>query len=190
MTVRLRLAISAVAALALIPPHALAASPGFAFLSLGGGARAASMGDAQVAVMGDASALHWNPASLTGLDGTEASLTHVEWFQSFRIETAVLSGRFPVARSRYGLLVTGMYAGDQDLVRRDSTGQDIGHFGYFDLAAEGAVSRAFGPTLALGVGAKLVVETIDQVSYGSVAADLGALWRPFQRASGSHGTAP
>src|SRR5262249_27508487 len=105
-------------------PFAAAATPGFAFLNLGAGARAAAMGDAHVAVPGDAAALYWNPASLSHTDGNQVSLTHLEWFQDFRLESAALAARLPFAD--LGVMMTGLYTGQNDLVRRDSVGTDEG----------------------------------------------------------------
>jgi hypothetical protein len=166
--------ISALAFMFLVQRPCVAAVQGFTFLNLSTSARAAAMGDAQVAVSGDPAAIYWNPSLLAFAQGAEVSLTHVEWFQNFRLETAALAGRSSVIN--YGALVTGMYAGQEDLVRRDSTGADEGHFGFYDLAIEVCAAKEVRSGFAAGIGAKYVVESIDQISYSTIAAELGVIW--------------
>ena len=59
---------------------------GFAFLKLGVGARAMGLGSAYVALADDPTALHWNPAGLAAIPGTQVTVMHNEWIQDFRQE--------------------------------------------------------------------------------------------------------
>jgi hypothetical protein len=49
------------------------------FLKIGVGARAEGMAQAFVSVADDASALYWNPAGLSSLEGNHVGLHHLEW---------------------------------------------------------------------------------------------------------------
>ncbi len=151
-----------------------ATPPGFVFLQVDPNARAAAMGDVQSVLGGDAASLHGNPATLTQLTGRSLSLNHVEWFQDFRVESAALAAHTRFAT--IGAMITGMYAGSEDFVLRDDTGAEGGHFGYYDLAAQVALARPVGRGVSAGVSGKLILENIDDVRYGSVAADLGLTW--------------
>ena len=152
--------------------HAM--TPGFVFLSIDPVARAASLGDVQSTLGGEAASLYGNPATLTQLSGRAISLNHVEWFQDFRVESAALA--VPTRHGTIAAMVTGVYAGSADFVLRDQNGAEGGHFGYYDLAAQLAFGRSLGHGVSAGLGGKLIVENIDNVNYGSVAADLGATW--------------
>ncbi len=151
-----------------------AATPGFAFLRLDPVARTAALGDVQATIGGQASSLAGNPATLTQLTGSAVSLSHVEWFQDFRLESAALATRTRFAT--IGAMVTGVYAGSGDFVLRDPNGAEGGHFGYYDLAVQLAAARAIGHGVSLGVGGKAIVEEIDDARFSGVAADVGATW--------------
>ena len=47
-------------------------------LKLGAGARATALGEAYTAAADDASAIYWNPAALTRIDGQSLNLMHAE----------------------------------------------------------------------------------------------------------------
>ncbi len=174
MRIRLTEAIMVLGVLMCSASGASAASPGFRFLNLGAGSRAASMGDAHVAVGGDVSSMYWNPALLADQARSQASLTHLEWFQSFRLESASLGVN--AGGVQFGAQVMGLYASQEDLIATDNTGAEQGHFGFYDLATSVGAARRVIPTLAVGLAGKVIVESIDNESYGSVAADAGAVW--------------
>jgi hypothetical protein len=153
---------------------AVGGAPGFRFLNMGAASRAAAMGDAHVAVGGDVAAMYWNPALLADVRRSQASVTHLEWFQSFRLESAALGVVTP--QIALGAQVTGLYADQDDLVATDDTGAEQGHFGFYDLSATVGAARRMGESVALGLAGKVIVESINSESYGSVAADAGVTW--------------
>ncbi|MEW5905556.1 MAG: UPF0164 family protein [Elusimicrobiota bacterium] len=52
---------------------------GAEFLRIGSDARASSMGGAYTAAANDVSAIHYNPAGLAAVNGTELGLSHAKW---------------------------------------------------------------------------------------------------------------
>ena len=63
------------------------------FLLIGQGARAAGMGGAFTAVSDGSLASYWNPAGLTGLENSEALLSHFAWYQDISLEYGVFAHR-------------------------------------------------------------------------------------------------
>ena len=75
MRIRNGLVLGLFAAALLVPglawSQAKVGTTGYQFLEIGASSRAVGMGDAFVALVDDASAVYYNPAGLTGLDGPE-----------------------------------------------------------------------------------------------------------------------
>jgi uncharacterized protein UPF0164 len=155
-----------------LPAGAFAAAgeTGFAFLKLGVGARPMGMGSAYVALADDPTAIHWNPAGLASVEGTQLTAMHNEWIQDFRQEFAAVA--FPLLRGSVGVAFSGFYTSEFE--KRDDTGVLIGHFGFNDLSASAAYARRFSPRATAGLAVKYVREMIDAETATSVAFDAGA----------------
>lgn len=155
----------------LIPASALAAAgeAGFAFLKLGVGARPMGMGSAYVALASDPTAVYWNPAGLSGAEGTQVAVMHNEWIQDFRQEFAAVSRS--TGSGAFGLGITGFYSSEFE--KRDDVGNLIGHFGFNDFAVTGAYAHRFPHQASGGVALKFIREMIDQETATAVAFDLG-----------------
>jgi len=175
-----------------------AGSTSAAFLKLGVGARAVAMGGAFSAVPGDPYAIYWNPAGLAGLDGKRhAGLFHNEYFQGlgqeFLFYTAPAAGfDLPlVGRPRNGAFGLGLnyFYTPKDMERRSGLYEADpvnpispveGKFGAYDLAFSAGYGWRRGADLSLGAAFKVIRQSIDNQSGGSVALDLGLL-REFRR---------
>ncbi|HAT72587.1 MAG TPA: hypothetical protein DCS63_07210 [Elusimicrobia bacterium] len=175
-----------------------AGSTSASFLKLGVGARAVAMGGAFSAVPGDPYAIYWNPAGLAGLDGKRhAGLFHNDYFQGlgqeFLFYTAPaacfdlpLVGR--PGNGAFGLGLNYFYT-PKEMERRSGLYEADpvnpispveGTFGAYDLAFSAGYGWRRGADLSLGAAFKVIRQTIDDESGGSVALDLGLL-REFRR---------
>lgn len=176
-----------------------AGSTAASFLKLEVGARAVAMGGAFTGITGDPYAVYWNPAGLAYLeDEKNIGLFHNEYFQGlgqeFLFYTApARGGKFlgvPGPKSgTWGFALNYFYVPD-DLERRSGLNEgdpenpispSEGEFGAYDLAASAAYGRRLGGGLSAGAAFKVIRQSIDDYSAGSVALDLGVLreyaWR-------------
>lgn len=170
-----------------------AGSTSAAFLKLPVGARAVAMGGAFTAVAGDPYSIYWNPAGLAGLEGERhAGIFHNEYFQGlgqeFLFYTAPASGfSLPLAgRPKSGAFGLGLnyFYTPKDMERRSGLYEADpvnpispveGKFGAYDLAFSAGYGWRRGEDLSLGAAFKVIRQTIDGESGGSVALDLGVL---------------
>jgi hypothetical protein len=169
-----RLPVLLALALPLLATAAFAAPPGFAFLEVPAGARASAMGGAFLAVGDGVDAAFWNPAALSGVQGTQLSATHFEFFQGLRHEQFALGGRMfggGVATS-----VRAMYS--EPIEERDQIGDLIGTFGAHDLELQLGYGRAMAGGASIGFAAQLVRERIASESAMTWGMSAGMAWRP------------
>ncbi len=183
-----------------------AGSTAASFLKLEVGARAVAMGGAFTGVPGDPYAIYWNPAALAYLEKEKnLSLFHNEYFQGlgqeFLLYTApAAGGKFlgvPGPKAGvWGFALNYFYVPD-DLERRSGLNEgdpenpispSEGEFGAYDLAASAAYGRRLSGGLSAGAAFKVIRQSIDDYSAGSVALDLGLLreysWRGHPVAAG------
>ena len=161
-------------AVLLAAPAAFAAPPGFAFLEVPAGARASAMGGAYVAVADGVEAAFWNPADLTGVQGTQLIATHYEFFENLRHEQFALAGRMfggGLAGS-----VRAMYS--EPIEERDELGNLTGTFGAHDLEFQVAYGREISRGASVGIGTQVVKERIANESAMTWGVSAGAAFRP------------
>jgi hypothetical protein len=169
-----RIALTFACAILLAAPAAHAAPPGFAFLEVPAGARASAMGGAFMALADGVDAAFWNPAGLSGVQGTQLSATHFEFFQGLRHEQFALAGQFfggGLASS-----VRAMYS--EPIDERDALGNLIGTFGAHDLELQLGYGRMTAGGASIGVATQLVRERIASESAMTWGATVGAAWQP------------
>lgn len=130
------------------------------------------MGEAATALTG-LDAMTYNPAALTaGCRG--ASVGHSEWIQEIRHEyLALIAPRGPGT-----IALNGAFSQAEGLERRTGPSTlPLGDFGVYDSAVGVGYARDWRPDLRLGVGVKMVRQTIFAKSANGAAVDLGALYR-------------
>lgn len=149
-------------------------STGAEFLKIGIGARPVALGDAFTAFAGGAMSLAYNPAGLGFQRRREVSLSHDEYASGVRHEWAAYAHPTPwgtFAASANLLFVDAFDSFDSfDRPSGETSAQD----GAYQLAYAAPLSK----TLALGGAAKLVSSRLHETTARTVAADVGALWRP------------
>jgi hypothetical protein len=174
-------ALAIVIAIALAPltvtgePHSEAGTAGLAFLKLGVGARAVGMGEAFVATGEDASALYWNPAGISRLQGGHMTLMHAEWFQDVRLE--YVGAAWGRGSDAFGLSFTFNTAGEIER-RVNPTQQPLGTFDAHDMAVGLSYARLLGQRLHLGGSFKILYEKIHLDDGWGWGLDAGLLYQP------------
>jgi outer membrane protein OmpA-like peptidoglycan-associated protein len=136
------------------------------------------MGCAFTAVVNDVDATYWNPAGLTQLRRSEIGFTHLEWFQDIRYEYVSYADKF----ENFGAIGVGvgyLYLGDIPKTFETATGDyDTANSGGTFGASDMVFNLAWAGNLGLrdnkiGLGVKIINESIDQNQSFSVGLDLG-----------------
>jgi opacity protein-like surface antigen len=150
------------------------------FLSIAQGARGAAMGGAFVAVVDDPSAMYWNPAGLTDVEGIGFLVDNTSWIADIQynyIGATVSAGSIGVL----GLSVTMSSIGDMPVTtvdRQDGTGEV---FGVSDLAVGLSYGIRLTDAFSIGFTPKFVHQKIWKMSATAFALDLGVKYRtPFE----------
>ena len=157
----------------LVPTHANAGEPGDAgllWLRFGVGARGGAMGETGVAGAVDVTAVHWNPANLAEVRGTEMAVQHAEYLGLFRRETLALSHQTRIGT--FGLGVNGFYSDEIDRTEEIGGGVSAGTFRPYGAAVGLSYATTFR-AVSVGVTGKFVHENIDAYSGSSFAVDIG-----------------
>lgn len=151
------------------------------FLRIGAGARAAGMGDAFTAVADDATALYWNPAGLSAIEGQAATFMHAPYIASSRFDYAA----YAHSLGRHGALAGGFqHFSLGKLTQTDPTGTDIGSISPYGLAASLGYAHTLPDYLplfgggSLGGSLKFIQSKILDTA-ASEAADVGFLSRAY-----------
>ena len=150
-------------------------TPGLVFLKIGMGARSNGMGDASSSISGDVSSLYWNPAGLAGIEGTDVSLAHNEYFESIRYEFAGFA--YGKGKHAYGVALGGLFMDGLEL-HGESPGEPIGVFHPHDLFLSFSYARQIGEEVSLGVSFKGLHERIYIHSLDTWALDFGLQVQP------------
>jgi hypothetical protein len=147
------------------------------FLKLDTSPRAIAMGDAFVGVADDVSAIEYNPGGLGLLNEKQFTIMHALWFEDIFYDYGALA--WPIKGiGTIGLSLFYLNAGTFDKYGFDSSGNPVnqGTFTASSLAAGLSFSRQILSFLSLGMNVKMINESIESFSAGSVAVDLGALY--------------
>jgi hypothetical protein len=162
-------------------PVLLAADQGTtaaSFLKLGTSPRAIAMAEAFGGVADDVSAIQYNAAGLGYLERKELTLMHAVWFQDIFYDYGALA--WPVQGiGTVGLSFFYLNAGAFDKVGLDGFGNPVnqGQFTASSMVAGLAFSRRIVSYLSAGLNIKMLNETIESASAGSVAVDVSALYK-------------
>jgi hypothetical protein len=158
--------------------HADQGTTAASFLKLDTSPRAIAMGDAFAGVADDVSAIEYNPGGLGTLDEKQFTIMHALWFEDIFYDYGALA--WPIKGiGTIGLSLFYLNAGTFDKYGFDSSGNPIaeGTFSASSLAAGLSFSRQILSFLSLGMNLKMINESIESYSAGSVAVDLGALYK-------------
>jgi len=183
-SITLLLGLALLASVAFVSPAQAAFSKvgttGAAFLKIGVG-RSTAMGDAFVAVADDASASYFNPAGLARVN-RQVQLNHVDWIADVNHEH--LAVVLPMTNfGTVAVAVTALTMGqmEQTTVDNPSTRlrEDEGtglFFGASDMALAVSYARILTDKLSFGLTAKVVQQSIWDMSASALGFDLGLFY--------------
>lgn len=157
-------------------PNAGTAS--FTFLKIGAGARPVALGGAYVGVAEGANGLYWNPGALCRVGGREFSATYMNYLVGMQSGYVAYAQPW-MKNAALGVSVNYLNGGQvQETTLDNHTGVGLPKFTPGDIALEIAYGTALSPALSLGVGGKMIRETIQTYSAMGFALDLGAFYQP------------
>ncbi len=144
------------------------------FLKLGAGARAAGMGEAYSSVADDASAIYWNPAALSRINGSSAMFMHAALLADISYEFLGYGQNF--GRGFLGLGV--QYLSMPAFHETDPLGFPTGtSFSPGDMSLALAYALPLNERYSVGLSGKYIRSEIDKTA-STFAADLGVLAKP------------
>ena len=155
-----------------------AGTAAFSFLKIGVGSRAVSLGGAFTGLADDESALYYNPAGLTNLEGDRVMFSYHNYIEDLQ---SGFAGYIHQAseKTRIGGYVSYLNYGD--FIETDLSGNELGTFGGGDFLVGLTFAQKQSERLSLGGTAKFIYEKIQDYSATGVAVDLGVAYVGQQR---------
>lgn len=146
------------------------------FLLLEPDARIAAMGNAGVTASQGIGAIYYNPAAVASVEGREVQVSHSQWLADISFDHVVLA--MPVGKWGKGFAsVTSLNSGDI-LVRTVEFPLGTGErYHVSDIALSVGAGRFITDRFSVGVQATYLQETIWNSSAGTMALNVGTLYR-------------
>jgi hypothetical protein len=174
----------AVVILCAIAPQAAEAAKSFdkvatiggQFLKIGIGARATGMGSSFVAVADDASAVYWNPAGISRLSGSIATVNHTEWPTEIKLTQAAYIFNLGFMPGMFAVQARSLYLSDMERTTVYHPDGDGTFFDAGDMAIGLTYSRSLTDKFSAGVTANFVHSGLDDISDNVMAFDFGTLY--------------
>ena len=150
------------------------------FLKLGVGARAISMGGSFVAEASDLSALYWNPAGLSGINGSAVQLAQTDYLADISYSYAAFGTNLGTAGTIAASIIF-LDSGEME-VRTATDPEGTGErFKVQDMALQVSYGRALTDRFSIGTTIKYIREKIWHSSASALAFDVGVLFTtPFE----------
>ena len=149
------------------------------FLSIGQGTRAAGMGSAFVALADDPSALYWNPAGITKVNGVGFIVDHTMWIADIDYNFLGLTYNLGDLGSLGVSFTTSSY-GDMRVTTIDQPNGTGETFTANDASFSVAWAIQLTDNFAIGFNPKFVYQSIWKTSSTAVAIDMGVQYvTPF-----------
>jgi hypothetical protein len=148
------------------------------FLKLGTGPRAIAMGETYAGVADDVNAIRYNAAGTAFITDKQVTLMHAVWFQDISFEHGAVA--WPIEGiGTIGLELFFLNAGEFDKYSLGAGGTPVneGTFTANSLVGALAYSRKIVPTISAGLAIKMISESIDSQSAGSIAVDVSGFWK-------------
>jgi len=149
------------------------------FLSIGQGTRATGMGSAFVAIADDPSALYWNPAGITKIQGAGFLVEHTKWFADLNYNFLAFTynlGNF----GTIGASFTSSDYGDMKVTTVDEPEGTGETFSVSDAAFSLAWAIQLTDNFSIGFNPKFIYQNIWKMSATAIALDMGVQYvTPF-----------
>jgi hypothetical protein len=137
------------------------------FLEFGAGARGMALGGGFGTIVDDVSALHYNPAGLTAMDGTQAQVTIMPYFADTDYYWAGLAFPFSDGDFGFGVFMGHFGFGDQPIyTESDEQGTSGETYGVSQTVAGISFAHAFIDRFSAGGSVKFIS---DDLATGSLA---------------------
>ena len=151
-------------------------SSAFKFLNIQTDAHGAALGGLAAQASG-ANALFWNPAGIAGSEGIGVSAGMTQWL----VDTQVMNAGvvMPMIGGTVGLSLVSVDYGD---IMRSGWGEESGQFIFqpnqeaftaTDMSLQASYGRSLSDKFSLGGTAKMISQSIDDVSISGLAFDIG-----------------
>lgn len=150
---------------------------GFQFLKIPVDARGAALGESVVASSNDPGGLLWNPASVAGLGGIQASFQHTAYFVDVTLDYAAVTWRPSSRGLAFGLSIQTMNSGEMDVTTEfqpEGTGQT---FRLLDVGLGLTLAQQLTDLFSYGVTTKYIEESVAGLTARTVVFDLGMQYR-------------
>ncbi|MBI1931595.1 MAG: PorV/PorQ family protein [Ignavibacteriales bacterium] len=142
------------------------------FLSIAQGSRSLAMGSAFVAVADDPSALYWNPAGITKVEGAGFIVDHTQWIADVKYDFIGLTYNLGSMGS-IGMSFTTSNIGDMNVTTIDEPNGTGETFSASDVAFSLAWAIQLTDNFAIGFNPKFVQQSIWKMSASAIAIDMG-----------------
>ena len=152
------------------------ATIGGQFLKIGIGARATGMGSSFVAVADDASAVFWNPAGVSRLSGSIATVNHAVWPTDISLTQAAYIFNVGFMPGMFAVQARSLYLSDMERTTVYHPDGDGTFFDAGDTAFGLTYSRSLTDKFSAGVTANFVHSGLDDISDNVLAFDFGTLY--------------
>jgi hypothetical protein len=145
---------------------------GFMFLKVPMGARETSLGTTGLTHSSGASAMYWNPANVSLVDGPSFSFSYLNHFAGIATNYAAIA--VPMSDiGVFGLSLNYMSYGDITRTTVDNPDGGIGTYAPYDLALGFTYSKQITDRVSGGMTLKFINSTIDLVEASAYAFDFG-----------------
>ncbi len=150
-------------------------SSAFKFLNIQTDAHGAALGGLAAQASG-ANAIFWNPAGIAGSEGMGVSAGMTQWL----VETTVMNAGFvmpmmggtvglSLVSVDYGDIMKSGWAGTTEFVFEPNQGS----FTATDMSLQASYGKSLSDKFSLGATAKMISQSIDDVSISGLAFDIG-----------------
>lgn len=141
------------------------------FLEFGAGARGMALGGAFGTIVDDVSALHYNPAGLTAMDGAQAAVTIMPYFADTDYYWTGLAFPFSDGDFGFGVYLGHFGFGDQPIyTESDEQGESGEFYGVSQTVAGISFAHAFIDRFSAGGSVKFISDDLASGSLGGAQA--------------------
>ncbi len=156
-----------------------------AFLKVGVGARNVGLGSASNSITEDVGQMFWNPAGVAlRTDQMQGTVSYNKWIADLNHNAFALSYKLgDVGTVGIGAIMFGVndIPAYRDVAPPALVSQQIDQatsstFNYQDLSLQATFARNFSDQLALGATVKYISESLDDMTKGAFAVDVGSIY--------------
>ncbi len=145
---------------------------GTQFLKIPIGARGVAMGHAFSALSNDATAMFWNPAGLTSIEGSTVLLEHVNWLADMSFDAVGAARKLNNAWA-VGVFAATLNSGDIERTTVEFQSGTGTYYAVTDMMAGVTVAAMLTDRFSFGANLKYVREDLDGEIASAYAVDVG-----------------